>query len=192
MPVVPLTSQLVVEYSGPGGATAANILHFLSIGGDFDSTAGDIIAQAWGVLHEAIGHEDWNFLSSTLWKDLSVDPADELVLANTPISGDATGGVLPAQCAACISLNAGGGRRRKGRIYYPGIAESYVDDGSLFVGTFGPAVLSEFTTFATTCAVDAGWVPAVYSRTDGVARAVASVGIDSVVDTQRRRVERLA
>lgn len=192
MPVVPLTSQFVFGYSGSGGVTAANIVAFLNIGGDFDSTAGDIIGDAWANFYETVGHEDWSFLSNSLWKDLRTDPADELVIDHAVGTGDATGGVLPAQCAAVLGLSAGGGRRRKGRIYIPGIAESYVDDGSRLVNTYAPAAVAAFQDFATTCAVDAGWVPAVYSRTDGVARAVSSIGMDDVIDTQRRRVNRLA
>jgi len=192
MPVVPQSARLVVTYSGQGGATAANVLHFRSVGGDFDQAAGDAILGNWGIFWQQLACSDWTLDATAQWLDLSVDPPEELIAVNATIGGDGGSDALPAQVAFCLSLNAGPGRSRKGRIYIPGIGEGDVTDQSKVSGAFVTLAVDEFFDFANQCFTDAEWVPAVYSRTLGVTNVITGAGGDEVIDTQRRRVQRLA
>lgn len=192
MPTVPLGLRVVATYLGPGGATAANVMHFINIGGDFDSTAMAHIADGW------IGF--WKQMASSSWlcnglmeaSDLTVDPPDVIFANGTTETGDGASACLPAQCAFVLSLRSVGGRRGRGRIYLPGITEGDVTDGSQVDAAFVALAVAEFSDYASEIATTDGWLPAIYSRTDGVVRAALTVGADTVVDTQRRRVERLA
>ena len=191
MPAVLLTSQLVATYGGPDGAFAANVLHFISIGGDFDQGTGDDIATAWGNYWESIGQENWAIDASLEWRDLREDPPEVLNVETLGNNGDSVSAPLPANVTACLSIAAAsGGRSGRGRIYLPGIADEYVT-GSLITVPFINAAVEGYQAFATEVATLSGWVPAVYSRTDGGSRIVASVGMSNVVDTQRRRTQRL-
>lgn len=192
MPAVPLCMQFVPTYTADTGETAANVMHFIDIGGDFDQATVDGILEAWSVFWAPLSNEGWNLDDTALFRDLSVDPSTDLVAAFESENGQGSGDHLPANCAWVLSLIAGsGGRRGRGRVYVPGLGDSDAG-GSLLGPGFITAALTGFTTYATTCAVDFGWVPAVYSRTDGIARVVASGSVDNVVDSQRRRSQRLA
>jgi len=191
VPVVPLTSRLVATYSDAEGATAANVLHFLAIGGDFDETTGDGIAQLWADFFELYSVNSWQIDTALEWTDLRVDPPETLIVNTDGAIGDSTAATLPANVAACLSLSAAsGGRSGRGRIYLPGISEEYVTNSSLS-NPFITATIAGYVSFATQCAGTHGWVPAVYSRTDGISRSVLSTGMSTVVDTQRRRSQRL-
>lgn len=192
MAVVPLTIESVHTFSGPGGASAACVRHWLDIGGDFDDNTADFIAGAFGQWWSSLANEDWSYSGAIRFLDLTTDPPGEIFSGVTGDTGQGTGNTLPAQCAFVVSLSAGASRRRRGRIYLPGIGENDVDDASLVSSGFVTAALDGFTTMAADIASNVGYVPAVYSRTDGVARAVAGIGADRVIDTQRRRVQRLA
>jgi hypothetical protein len=182
---------LVATYNGPDGATAANVLHFVSIGGDYDQSSGDTIAEEWGAFFEVYSQENWSIDTTLEWFDLSEDPPDVLAVTTDGNNGDSTSPPLPANVAACLSLaSSSGGRSGRGRIYLPGIADEYVG-GSLLTVPFISATLAAYTAFATSIAGGVGWVPAVYSRTDGLSRVVTSTGMSNVVDTQRRRTQRL-
>lgn len=191
MPAVPLTSRLVATYNDAEGATAANVLHLLNIGGDFDEATGDGLAQLWADFFELYSVSSWAIDTALEWTNLAIDPPDSLIVTTAGNSGDSVNPSLPANVAACLSLSAAsGGRSGRGRIYLPGISEEYVTNSSLS-NPFITATIAGFVSFATQAAVEHGWVPAVYSRTDGISRSVLSVGMSTVVDTQRRRSQRL-
>lgn len=192
MAAVANTAQLVPTYACSDGTTAANVLAFHSIGGDFDTASGDYILNAWLSFWKQMSNVHWLIDATALWKDLSVDPADELVAVCVPDAGDGSGDTLPSNCAWVISLHAGsGGRRGRGRIYVPGLGEGDAD-GSVLASAFISLALSEYAAFSLDIATNTGWVPAVYSRTDGVSRVIQSIDVDSTVDSQRRRAQRLA
>ena len=192
MAAVPDTAQLVVQYSGAGGVTAANVLNFTHIGGDFDSDTATFIQGNWQAYWSTLGVQDYLCLGGSSFRDLRDDPADEVFAGGVDLDGQATSNPLPAQCAICVSVHAGGGRRRRGRIYLPGIADEYVGDDSRYTTGVVTAAVDGIEDFTTEVAVNGGWLLAVYSRMDGVSRGVQEFSCDGVVDTQRRRVERLA
>lgn len=192
MAAVTNTAQLVPQYTSDLGETAANVLHFLDIGGDFDQDTGDYILNAWLTFWKQLANEGWSLNATASWRNLAVDPPTELVATCTPDNGDGSGDHLPASCAAVLSLHTGsGGRRGRGRIFIPGIGDGDAG-GSVLAPAFITLALDEYEDFATDIAVNVGYVPAVYSRTDGVARVIQATDMDGVIDSQRRRAQRLA
>lgn len=191
MPAVTGGAQFVATYVGPSGATAANIQALENIGGDFDQATIDDIADAWGAFFEAFASDEWALNAGMEFRDLRVDPYDVLVAGNGAFPGtDTSDPELPA-IAACVSVIAAtGGRRGRGRFYLPGVPASSTSTGGTLDSGFITATLSDYVDFSLACAA-VGWVPAVYSRTDGVVRGVASVAMSPIVDTQRRRQGRL-
>lgn len=191
MPVVPNCAQLVPEYGGGSGATAVNVLHFLDIGGGFDQANGDYILQAWIDFWTTIACDQWSVSGLAKWRDLSVDPIDELVAVATGEGGDGSDAPSPAQATPVLSLICkAAGRRGRGRIYLPGMGQEQAY-GSTMITSYVALAVANFGTFSSDIAVNAGWVPAVYSRTDGLARPVVAIDMSRIVDTQRRRAERL-
>lgn len=191
MPVVPLGLQLVMTYSGPGGSTATNVLNFIDIGGTFDQASVDTVATAWANYWEAFGSSAWSVDPSVEALDLTVDPPAVLD-ADTggPVGSDASAPLTPG-CALVVSLRAAsGGRSGRGRIYLPGVPDSSVDTAGTVSSGLITDLITDFTTMAV-AAAGAGFIPAVYSRTDGIVRAVSSFGVSPVIDTQRRRQGRL-
>jgi len=192
MPVVPSTIEVVVEYNGAGGATAANVLHFVQIGGSFNQSTMDDLTAEWELFARTLMSEDWIMSSVNRCIDLREDPPDEIFAQNTPTAGAVLAPTLPAQCAVVLSLSGGGGRRRSGRIYLPGIAESSITDGSRLDPTMQAACADGLDQFVLDAVTNTGWLLAVYSRVNGTSVGVSSISVDGVVDTQRRRVSRLA
>jgi hypothetical protein len=192
MPVVPDTIQMVPTYFGVGGVTAANVIHFRQAGGAFDQSSCDEVILEWDQFTHSVMSDDWTLDDSARFLDLSQDPPDEIFGTNNSQSGVVTGGPLPAQCAAVLSISGGGGRRRAGRIYLPGIAELSVNDNSRLDSTMVTALQSGLAQFIVDVFSNVGWALAVYSRVNGTSVPVTSVAVDDVIDTQRRRVNRLA
>lgn len=192
MPVVPLGMTMVPTYLGPGGATAANVLAFVNIGGDFDSTTLDGILGSWQAYWTTLTNENWTIDSTAVCTDLRTDPPPIIVAGNTGDNGDGGGDALPAQTSFVVSLRAGGGRSKRGRVYIAGIGEGDVGDDSRVSGAYATLAIDGFVDHATYVGGTFGWVPAVYSRKNSSVALVSSVGADTVIDTQRRRVERLA
>lgn len=192
VPTTDDAARMVPTYTGPGGATAANVLHFVSIGGGFDQAAVDFWLEKWSDFVRQLMNDDWSVDALAQCLDLRDDPPDELVASFPADNGVGTGAPLPAQCSWVLSLGAGGGRRRKGRIYIPGIGELDVADTSTVGGSFITAATDGYAAFAQAVAITTQWVPAVYSRADNAVHAVQTISGDAVIDTQRRRVERLA
>lgn len=191
MPAVTGGAQFVATYVGPGGATAANIHALANIGGDFDQAAVDNIADAWADFWSAFASDEWSLNAGMEFRDLRVDPYDVLIAGNGAVAGtDSSDPELPA-IAAVVSISAAtGGRRGKGRMYLPGVPASSTSTGGTLDAGFITATLADYVTFSVAVAGE-GWVPAVYSRSDGVVRGVATVGMSPIVDTQRRRQGRL-
>jgi hypothetical protein len=192
MPEVPGLLQLVPTYTGPEGATAANVLSFAFAGGDFDQSTVDDIAQAWEDFWVLFASDEWVIDAGMQATWFDIDPPGELLALNGGSAGSDTSDPLPPACAIVVSLRTSeNSRRGRGRFYLPGVPDSGVSTGGILVGSLVTDLLTDFQAFGTACFV-VGFVPAVYSRTDGVQRAVSTVSVDPVLDTQRRRQNRLA
>lgn len=192
MPIVPAGLRMVATYQGPGGATAANVLHFVDIGGDFDQATMDGLAQDWADAWAACSSDQWTADPLFECLDLTSDPPALILADSGAPSGTDTSVPLPPASTVCVSLRAAsGGRSGRGRAYLPGVPDSGVDSaGQLLSGTVTD-YLGNMAAFGI-AAGSAGWGWAVYSRTDGVCRIATTIGVDANLDTQRRRQQRLA
>ena len=192
MPVVPVGLRMVATYSGPGGATAANVLHFVDIGGDFDQATMDGLAEDWANAWAACSSDEWEADQLFECLDLSVDPPALILADSGAPAGTDTSDPLPPASTVCVSLRAAsGGRSGRGRAYLPGVPESGVDSAGQLLGGTVTDYLGNMGAFGI-AAGSAGWAWAVYSRTDGVVRIASAIAVDANLDTQRRRQQRLA
>lgn len=180
-----------MTYSGPGGASAVNVLNFSFAGGTFDATAVDTIAGLWVAFAKQAIAEDWQVSGVNLFQRRSVDPPEELHSAAASEFGDNTSDVLPPNVAIVLSTSAGASRRRRGRIYLPGIPSEFVSAGGQIDSAYAVGIVAALGDFAESVATDAGWALAVYSRIDNVVRPVTGVSMRELVDTQRRRISRI-
>lgn len=191
MPAVTGGAQFVPTYQGPAGATAANVIALANIGGTFNQATIDEIDVAWKAFFGAFASDEWTCLAGTEFRDLRVDPYNILISGTGAVAGSDTSDPEPPAVAACVSIRAAsGGRRGRGRFFLPGVPDSSVSTGGVMDTGFVEDTLDDFIDFSLACAA-VGWVPAVYSRTDGVVRGIASVSMSRIVDTQRRRQGRL-
>ena len=113
--------------------------------------------------------------------------------ASTP-NGTATGGVLPLQCSAVISLRTSQvGRKGRGRFYLPGIPRTQVgDNGMLGSGYTGSGfdnvqTFLDAIAFATTSPTPRYVDAIVTGGTYTDYGLVSEIRLGNVVDTQRRR-----
>jgi hypothetical protein len=192
VPIVADTVRLEFEYRSSGAASAMNVIHARSIGGNFDEATMLELRNEWALQMKEVINANWIIDGTTRCLDLSVDPPDEIFADSDDAFGLVAGTALPPACTAVISLSAGTSRRRRGRIYLPGMTESkYSDDGQALAGFAGDVIVQAGECF-TNWATNSGWVAAVYSRADGVSRGVSTLTVDGNLDTQRRRQGRLA
>jgi len=119
---------------------------------------------------------------------------------NEHIAPDATGGAtaaspFPNQIALAVSLTTGFSRgpAHRGRFYLPLPYTSPGVDGTIPAGTAGGVHTSTTTFLAALNAVNAAWKVGVMSRKSGApaARVVTGVEVGRVLDTQRRRRNKL-
>jgi len=130
----------------------------------------------------------------TLASAATLDPATdgqvtrvENVLALTGVDA---GEMLPFQCATVISLlTASATRHGRGRFYLPPLAVSTLDTGRTSAAAI--AVLdTAWTAFFDSLNTD-GVTPVVRNRTGHVSTTVTSARVGNVIDTQRRRRNKL-
>lgn len=191
MPAVTGGAQFVASYDGPSGATAVNIVGLSNIGGDFNQSTVNAIASAWIDFVTAFMSDEWSVRGDIEFRDLRTEPYPILFATTSDAAGTDTSDPLPPQVALCVSIQAAtGGRRGRGRFYLPGVPDSSVSTGGEVDAGLISATLSDLGDFGIACAT-VGWIPAVYSRTDGVVRALAVASISGFIDTQRRRMERI-
>lgn len=168
-----------------------NVVHFKSIGGVFDNATMLEIRNAWALQLKEVLNANWIIDGTTRFLNLDDDPPEEIFADSDDTFGLVTGSALPPACCAVVSLSAGVGRRRRGRIYLPGMTESSWSDDGQSVGGFAGDIIVAVGAAIEDIATDSGYVAAVYSRADGVARAISSLTVDDNLDTQRRRQARL-
>ena len=107
------------------------------------------------------------------------------------VHGDQTSSVIPNQCATVVSLRTGvSGRANRGRSYLPGVGPGSLTTSGTIDGGTAAAIALGIADFFTDMGTD-GHNPVVYSRSQRAAIAVTSVVVDEVVDTQRRRRDKL-
>lgn len=159
--------------------------------GDAATAFADALTAAW-----AAGMDDATTadVDLTLASAATIDPATdgqitrvEVVLA---LTGVAAGEMLPFQCATVVSLlTASATRHGRGRFYLPPLAASVLDGGRISAATL-TVLDTAWTAFFDSLNTD-GVTPVVRNRTGHVSTTVTSARIGDVIDTQRRRRNKL-
>lgn len=117
-----------------------------------------------------------------------------LNLPTDPAGNNSAGQPLPPQCSIVMSLRtSGAGRSQRGRFYLPGLGTSQVSSTGRLISTERAAFVDPFKTY-----VDAMMAAitdlhlSVYSRKLGSGDDVLKVDMGDVIDTQRRRRNKLS
>jgi len=159
--------------------------------GDAATAFADALTAAWGAGMDDVTTAD---VDLTLASAATIDPATdgqitrvEVVLA---LTGVGAGEMLPFQCATVVSLlTASATRHGRGRFYLPPLAALVLDGGRISAASL--AVLdTAWTAFFDSLNTD-GVTPVVRNRTGHVSTTVTSARIGDVIDTQRRRRNKL-
>lgn len=122
---------------------------------------------------------------------LSVLP---LNLPTDPSGSNSAGQPLPPQCSVVMSLRtASAGRSGRGRFYLPGLGTSQVSSTGRLISTERAGFVDPFKTYvdAVQTALVDGHL-AVYSKKLGDNTDVVKVDMGDVIDTQRRRRNKLS
>jgi len=159
--------------------------------GDAATAFADALTAAWGAGMDDVTTAD---VDLTLASAATIDPATdgqitrvEVVLA---LTGVGAGEMLPFQCATVVSLlTASATRHGRGRFYLPPLAALVLDGGRISAASL--AVLdTAWTAFFSSLNGD-NITPVVRNRTGHVSTTVTSARIGDVIDTQRRRRNKL-
>ena len=200
----PAVAQAVMRYGivSQGVFSWANVLHFVHNGGTAWTAAelqalGDALSL-WWINNLAIATASvYGLLSIELRGMESQEAAYASLTVND--AGDAAGDPLPINTAAVITLStAFTGRSARGRIYHAGLAESQ-SSGSALLPAVVTTLNAAYGLLVSDFPNDTAGSLCVLSRTaNGVPRVTASPYVvtdaslrDAVLDTQRRRIERL-
>jgi len=200
----PAVAQAIMRlvFQATGAFAAANVLNFKS---DTDTawsegeltTLGDALAAWWITYMAAITSSQYSLASVDLRGLDSAEAAYASVTVND--QGDAAGDALPLNCCAVVTLRTPfTGRSARGRVYVSGLAESHSNNSTLTTA-YGDALDDAWSNFLIEVNGDSPGQLCVLSRySDGAARATAVPYVvtsaslrDRVVDTQRRRIQRL-
>nr|CRY97162.1 hypothetical protein [uncultured prokaryote] len=159
--------------------------------GDANAALSSAITSAYGAGFSTITAPD---VVTTLASTATIDPATDgqltRVEAVLSLAGAATEEMLPFQCATCITLvTAVANRHGRGRFYLPPLAAIVLDAGRLSasaVSNLDTAFTAFFDDLTT-----AGLEPVVRNRTGHVSTPVTEARVGDVIDTQRRRRNKL-
>jgi len=159
--------------------------------GDTATAFGDALTACW-----AAGMDDLTTpeVDLTLASAAAINEATdgqitrvEVVLA---LTGVADAEMLPFQCATVISLlTASATRHGRGRFYLPPLAASFLLNGKLNSSAM-TTLDTAWTAFFDSLNTD-GVNPVVRNRTGHISTPVTSARVGDVIDTQRRRRNKL-
>lgn len=181
----------IFKYNEASGATAVNVVSFATFGADIDNSVMDDIVGKWfGMFWADVANANWSYEGGTRCVFPAINPTGEFFATNDADVGLDGGQAGPVQCCYLLSTSAGLGRRRRGRIYVPGISEERCQ-GSAITGAFLGAITLAFSDFLADIASNHDVLVGVRSELDGVVRPIQSFAAVGNVMTQRRRVERL-
>lgn len=175
-------------YSTSAGVIGQNVIALKDTGGDNDQATATGIAELWQ-----------EFISGSICQEVQVDgsprflypaeaPTDELIANTSGDAGGSTGDLAPLNSCYSIRISAGYGRRKRGRIFVPGVDEGKVNDGGVLLPQTVIDILSNVGTFNLDMTTDFGFSLGVYSRLDGLVRVATSIQVPGVISTQRRRM----
>jgi hypothetical protein len=184
LPVIANISRTVLEWSGPGGSTAANVLHF--------SNAGDPV-DLFNAIDDAWSRNMLAWVSDTaVINRIAITPLDgtsgaqEFVTAGDKWAGLSGGEPIP-QVAGLIKLSTGfRGPANRGRVFLPFISEAAQSNGQMAAtgdpggawAGFVVAMIASLTPLGVASYVHANW------------HAVGGATAELRSGTQRRRQRR--
>lgn len=199
----PACAQAVMRYgyTAAGTFTHANVLNFRTAAGVAFTEAAlnglGVILTDWFTGHlDGVMSSGYKLMTIDLRSLASAEAPYTSVSVNQP--GVVAGDALPPNVAACVSLSTGlTGRSARGRMYWGGMSEVQTDGTSLLTGVV-TGINDACAALLTELATDGNYELVVLSRvTGGVERPTANplpvtefALRDSILDTQRRRINR--
>lgn len=190
LPVINDVYRVTVPWSQSGGISPINVFHIRTTSTDFAAIAtaiGD--ATPTGNLWEAMG-SGFQALSVELLA-LDGSTATQAEPLGTTWAGGASGENIPQACALVSLRTAQRGARGRGRVYVGPITEGRQNDGTLLSTSQNEMV----TAWGDFIASLAGGTPSielgVASYTHADFHPVVSHRVDTIIATQRRRLDQL-
>lgn len=151
----------------------------------------DALTAAWGAGMASLTTADVDVTAAAA---ASIDPATEGQITRAEVvlalTGTDVGEMLPFQCATVVSLlTASATRSGRGRFYLPPLAASVLDGGRISaasLATLDAAWTAFFDSLNTS-----GLTVVVRNRASHISTGVTSARVGDVIDTQRRRRNKL-
>lgn len=151
----------------------------------------DALTAAWGAGMASLTTADVDVTAAAA---ASIDPATEGQITRAEVvlalTGTDVGEMLPFQCATVVSLlTASATRSGRGRFYLPPLAASVLDGGRISaasLATLDTAWTAFFDSLNTS-----GLTVVVRNRASHISTGVTSARVGDVIDTQRRRRNKL-
>jgi hypothetical protein len=115
------------------------------------------------------------------------------IVSGAAYAATGLGGALPPQCATVVTLRSGfASRSDTGRFYLPGVADVNLTSAGRITSTATASISARMAAaFAAGNGASLGTEVIVYSRTHRTYVSVTAVDVGDVVDTQRRRRDKL-
>lgn len=188
LPVIADTLRVTLNWTGPNGTSAANVMHFRGSGIDptelmalltnnfvanlFNAVATTAVIDTVHIipLDGTSATQEFDAPNTALWKGETV---------SSPVFPD----------SVVIKLRTGErGRSKRGRVYLPFPAEGAIDLGTVLTGSLG-AMQTAWETFRSSMEEDlCPWVVASYKFASAL--EVESLLVEGALGTQRRRQSR--
>lgn len=187
LPIIADTYRLALNWTGPSGSHAVNVMHLRKAA----TTAAAIAAT----MDANVTTNMWsNVTASALVTSLQVTPLDGtsatyiLATSGAKWTGPAGAGDFVPAAAAIVSLRSVlRGRSNRGRLYLPFQAELNMSNGVLSSVALAQTAWNNWLT----AMVAAGAQPVIASYLHGTQHDIASINLELILGTQRRRQSRL-
>lgn len=196
LPVISDIFRCTLNWSTGGGVTPRNVLHVSNA----SATEAQVGTSLKTVLENAsYDVELWGCLNAAnVLQSLDIIKLDgssaSITTTMTPgvVKGGAvTGDVIPQACGVVSFHTSQRGPRGRGRIYIGPIMETQ-QAGGILLGTTVTSMQTAWTNFLTSLAGAAVPIPLqVASYVHADAHAVTSASVDTIIGTQRRRLDQL-
>lgn len=190
LPIIPNVYRVAFNWSGPGGETATNVMHFLKTSGTasdlFDEIDAQVTAAMWvsqpascKITEVVITKLDGTSASQTF------TPAAVAKWAG----GSGSTSPIPQAAAIVKFVTAKRGRSYRGRVFLPFIGENAQD-----TGTIGSDLVAEGQTAwgaFLSALTDEAVVPVIASYLHATAEPILTHRYEPMTATQRRRQDRI-
>ena len=190
MAVIPVGyGQANLKFGGAGYPSGAECTWgFKNDAASSASVLADLIGTMWDDSLQSMT-PDAVTLDSVLVK-LGPNATGEFAEVAVAIAGtDDAGDVVPNMCALVRKNTALGGRRGRGRLYWP-IGEATVGDGGALSGTYVTNSTTNWNLFLTSLATNEIPMYLLHNASLPAPTAVNSMSTQAVAATQRRRLRR--